>query len=79
MIVHLKTRQLEREDESRAIRYAVMDLIYDGTVVSGGCGITVRMDQLQEFVDRIDPDYFNDRQYIPGMPIDLEHSRNVES
>lgn len=74
MIVHLKNRELERED-ARAVRYAVLNMIIDGTVVSGSCGISVRLDQLQEFVDRIDPDYYNDRDYIPGMPIEIQHSR----
>ena len=77
MIIHLKIRPLDREDD-RAVRYTVLDLYGDGVAISGPCGMSVRDDLLQEFVDRIDPDYFNDRQYIPGMPIDLQHTRVVQ-
>lgn len=73
MIIHLQPRPA-KEESGRAINHVTIDMFADGRPVSGQCGIHIRPDQLKEFVDRIDPDFWNGKQYIPGMPIELPHS-----
>lgn len=72
MIIHIKFRPPVPSDN--AIRYIVADMYADGQAISGPCGLHVREDQLQTIIDRIDPDYLNDKQYIPAMPIEIPHA-----
>jgi len=76
MLIHIKFRPVENSD--KAVRYIIADMYSDGEAISGPCGLHIREDRLQETIDRLDPDYLNDRQYIPGMPIDLQHTRVVQ-
>lgn len=78
MIIHLQPRP-SKQEPGQALVHVILDMFADGRPISGQCGLHVRPEQLQEFVDRIDPDYWNGDVYIPGMPIDLKHIRIVES
>lgn len=75
MLVHLKVRGSESDDRGTV---AILDLEIDNIPASGICGIRIREDKLQAFIDRIDPDYFQGEMYFPGMPIDLKHIRIVQ-
>lgn len=81
MIIHLRERGAEQEPMITGDEpiYIILEMFADGKLVSGPCGLHVEYPQLQEFVAKIDPDYWNDEVYYPGRPIALKHIRIVES
>lgn len=81
MIIHLREKGVQSGEYAMGETpiYIVLEMFIDGKKASGECGIHVEYQKIQEFIDRIDPDYWNDEQYIPGMPIVFKHIRIVES
>jgi len=70
MILEVKTKRV-----FGAAGKVHLDILINDQVVSGQCGLTLPGPLLAQFLERLSPDLLDGAEYIPGMPIELAHSR----